>query len=250
LKWIETNNKIVAYFDVMGFKDLVFNNPHEDITKKMRKFVQMVNSLGTAIMLNQDGEKTEIQKVVIFSDSIMLISIDDSLSNAIDMMMTSSLILGLSLNLGLPINGCIAFGEFTADFKNSLFLGKPLIDAYLLQKELLVYSIVLHHSFEKRYGNEVINRQKMFEGKRWFKYLTPFKSGKSMHYHLNWILEQRLLWKNQNDTEEEKNQLNRILNEIENVYLTISGADRVYIDNTLDITKALIKYSKGEIKKT
>lgn len=220
MEWINTNNRFVAFFDIMGFKNLVSTRTHEEVIKLME-----VISAFAKIIDNNKFKEYSILKTTIFSDSIIIISSDDSIDSAIHIMLASSLLVEKTIELGIPIKGSISYGMFTANFEKSLFIGQPLIDAFLLQEELFLYSVVMHHTFETYLFNKEYGDQKISESSRWFKHLTPLKNGKVWHYHLNWTyysinnLDKKKLFKNN----------------IHNFYNTLSGKTRGYVDNTLDI---------------
>ncbi|MBK8482777.1 MAG: hypothetical protein IPL31_00075 [Saprospiraceae bacterium] len=223
MKWENTNNRFVAFFDIMGFKTMVQNNSHDEIVRLMTEISTIVKNMDS----KQFGaEPDNVVKTTIFSDSIIITSNTDSISSAANLMYQSSYLFRTCLDLGIPIKGSISYGKFTADFTKSIFFGQPLIDAFLLEEELNLYSIVLHHSFEsflmgKEYGQAIFPNNI-----RWFKFLTPFKNGKSNHYHLNWIF--YLSAKEQEELEHQEMLLNKFYN-------TVSGKTRSYVDNTLEL---------------
>ena len=88
-------------------------------------------------------------RTVFFSDSILLISSDDSADSATQLIYHVANMLRNALIAGIPLKGAIAHGEQTADFDKSLHFGQPLIDAHKLQDELYLYGVVLHHSAEQ-----------------------------------------------------------------------------------------------------
>jgi hypothetical protein len=50
----------------------------------------------------------------------------------------------------IPLKGAIAFGNFSANWDQSVFFGKPLIDAFELHNDLDMYCAILHSSAEKK----------------------------------------------------------------------------------------------------
>jgi hypothetical protein len=148
----KTDNRVIAFIDIMGFKNLVQTNSHAQILKKMEQLSIFVNNIDKK-EFKAYGTKSQL-RTIIFSDSIVLISENNTISAAINIIYHASLLINHCFDIGLPVKGCISYGKFTADFENSLFFGQPLIDAYLLQEELQVYSILIHHSFEAKYGDK------------------------------------------------------------------------------------------------
>jgi hypothetical protein len=223
MDWTITNNRFVAFFDIMGFKNLVQFNNHDQIIKLMGEISSVVKNFDSSTF----GDESDCTiRTTIFSDSIIIISNNDSINSAANIIFHAAFLMRKSVELGIPIKGSIAHGKFTADFDKSLFFGQPLIDAYLLEEELFLYSIVLHHSFESFLIQKKYNGKIFRENDRWFKYLTPFKNGKSKHYHVNWLF--YLL-----NTDPEK--IKDFEKYMDNFYNTVSGKTRIYVDNTIEL---------------
>lgn len=228
MKWENTNNRFIAFFDIMGFKNLVQYTSHEKIVKLMTDISFIVKNMDSA----KFGDENDAVRTTIFSDSILIVSNNDSINSAAHLMFQSAYLYRKCIELNIPIKGCISYGKFTADFDKSIFFGQPLIDAYLLQEELSIYSIVLHHSFESHLVGQTYGEEIFPNNVRWTKHLTPFKNGRSNHYHLNWCFYER------NEDYKLLGQKRDLLNKF---YSTVSGRTRSYVDNTLVIFEEMIK---------
>lgn len=123
-----------------------------------------------------------------------------------------------------PIKGVLSQGMFTYDKDNELYFGRPFVNASLLHDELYYYGIVVHHSAEKiikdnisvdcPYGISPIN----------------LKKGKTSHYHLIWnMLKINLSPGDITDS---------AVKWLEKIQESVSGAPRIYIDNTISIIKS------------
>ncbi|MFA5780092.1 MAG: hypothetical protein WC947_08130 [Elusimicrobiota bacterium] len=227
-----TTDRFVTFIDILGFQNLVDNNTHEQVLKKLENLKQSLDEI--------DKREKQDLKTWIFSDSILIISKNDTYSAADSILINTSKVVERSLQLGLLVKGAIAQGKFTVDFKKSIFFGKPLINAYLMQEELKLSSIVLHHSFEDKILS-FPDSVKLNGAGRCFEYLTPMKLGSVNHLHLNW-LEYNILY-----SLKEKDQKNKVIDhyikKIREIYLTVSGYSRVYIDNTLSFFEECRKKS-------
>ena len=198
-----TREHFVAYMDIMGFKDLIYRENKLFIYDKL-------SSLYKHAYIHQSNTK-----LVIFSDSIILISSsDESEKAAIDLLKQTQSILLFAIEAGIPIKGAIAYGELTIDDEYSVCFGIPLIDAYELHNEMQLYGVVLHHTAENRLSklNVIKNLERYFI----LDYPVPMKSGEITHYLVNWT------------RHPEELQVS-----LSNFYHYISGKPRVYIDNTL-----------------
>jgi hypothetical protein len=217
--WNPTCNRFVAFIDIMGFRDFVYRNSHSDVNDKLNLLYPYLASIAQRAKSTSNDKIVKMTaRPVIFSDSIILASSDDSEQAAEDMLYASWYIITNSIGLGIPTKGAIACGEETADFKKSLHFGRPLIDAYELQNELQLYGVVLHHTMEKRLSQLKIIKD--LEDKHIFKYLLPMKSGKITHYILDWTYQ---LGKGEDP-----------VNLVSNLFNSVSGKPRIYVDNTLE----------------
>jgi hypothetical protein len=225
INWKPTCKRFVAYMDIMGFQNLVLTSTHQEVLDIMEKFRIPIKKLKQEAEERESGRhkgwdtfKNSIVKPVIFSDSVILFSNDDSEGAFENITWQATEIVSNALISGLPIKGTIAHGEQTADTNKSLYFGKPLIDAWELQNELLMYSIVLHHTTERYLAeNGWIEN---FENAELVKYNTPLKTGKVKHYLVDWPVA--------------LSEFSKTMDSIPNLYYHASGSVRRYIDNTLD----------------
>ena len=223
-----TCERYVAFFDILGFKNMVYREPHDEIYFKLHRFIKKVEGLRDSenfLLFNAQNTNFDIDKgivmPVVFSDSIVLISNSDSIHCFNKILFASSMILAQSLSNNIPIKGAIAFGLFTSNFHNSLFFGRPLIDAYILTSELHFLGAALHHSIEQNVSKYDLDLADdfLFNGD------IPLKKGHVQHYYIDWtcLLEEAI------ETDKLDIAVEVIL---DNLYLTASGSDRLYIDNS------------------
>ncbi len=196
-----TAKRYVAFLDIMGFKDRVARHSHEEILLELQQMSEFVST-------NLKG-LSDI-KFVMFSDSFLFFTEHDDetvLKHLIELLMG---VMNNAINNKIPIKGVVAKGIFTFDFAKQLFFGQPLIDAYGLEENIVIYGIVAHHSFEK-------DARSLTD---WFiDAEIPLKNGNSKHYLLNW-------W--QDNATIVKERLNAIRE-------TVSDSPRRYIDKTINI---------------
>lgn len=218
--WVPTCNRFVAFLDIMGFQELISRKTHKEVLKIMERFRNIIDIIEQSAVDQLKGN-TEIYLFqdtiiwpVIFSDSVLLCSSDDSIESAINISTRVETTIRQSIALGIPIKASIAYGEQTADFKKSLYFGRPLIDAWHLQNEILLYGAVLHHTFEKYLiDNQVFS---IYGDSIFLNYHTPLKQGNISHYLLNWV-----------------NDPDRVKELLMNLRCNVSGSSRIYIDNTI-----------------
>ena len=155
MKWEPTCKRFVAYMDIMGFRDMVFRNTHQEVLEVMEQFRLPIRKLEEEAKKRLAGKphgwdifETTVVRPVIFSDSVLLFSSDDSISAVENLIWQVKSIISSALINGVPMKGALAYGEQTADFDKSLYFGRPLIDAWDLHNELVVYGVILHHTIE------------------------------------------------------------------------------------------------------
>lgn len=228
--WNETPNIFVAFLDIMGFRDRVFREKH-DVVKKMleslRPAIEDIEKDAKKRLQDQlrFQEKTDVTTTssiypVSFSDSIILFSNDDSDDSANEVIIDAAYIFSEAIDKEIPMKGAIAFGEMTVNIDKSLYFGKPLIDAYDLQNELLFYGVVLHHTFESRLGEKGMGD--ILESELVQHYPVPMKLGKVSHNSINWTF----MSKNPLDS-------------VNKLYSSVSGSPRIYVDNTLEFVSEI-----------
>ena len=226
--WENDCNRYVGFIDVMGFKEMVARKDHDEVGGMLRQMSFMKNVLQRVVLgpietHKEVSEREERIKSVTFSDSILFVTKDDSLNDLLALALVLEIFQEAAIQRGAPTKGAISFGRLTADFEESIFYGQPLIDAYLLQDQLYYYGVILDNEVEckiiesvrkKEVKEEVITRQ-------FFKIPTPLKSGKVTHYNV----------KLSNLTDEQ----------IEDMYKTVSGSVRKYVDNTIEMYELMNK---------
>lgn len=228
------NEKYVLYADIMGFKERVMRTKHTDLKKELKDLREELDK-----WLYRDNKEVIKSQVSFFSDSILIVDENteygfERISRAAESLMV------FSLRHKFPIKGAIAKGEFTYEKEEQLFFGRAIIDAFLLEEEVHYYGIVAHHTMEediKKYSN---GTEHILFGKPqrvwvhpYIRSLIPLKKGKTNHYHLAYYLSD-----NQDYIDEEiVEHCNIEYCDIEKIYGTVSGAPRIYVDNTLRVLK-------------
>jgi hypothetical protein len=222
--WKEDNNRFVCFLDIMGFKNLIDTKSHSEVKEmmeevsKIRRYILEQNEVfkkEERLALYKDSE---IQ-LVSFSDSIILFTNEDKPADFLLLTYAARKILFDAGKFGIPIKGAISHGLITADFENSIFIGRPIVDAYLLEEELFYYGLVLDHNAESFYKKNITE----FQGHDMYEFLkTPLKRGKVLHANL----------KADHETK---------IEDFEKFYETVCGATRQYVDNTIDVFNTIIE---------
>ncbi len=228
-KWEVTTNRFVAFFDIMGFKDMVQRNSHEEIFDKLENLKNVLDVLEKVSgfkFLEKFGIAEYQTKAITFSDSIVFFSKGDEPKDAAKILIDSYSFLLHSIKKGVPIKGALSYGRISVDFENSLFFGQPIIDAFLLQEELQLYTAIIDHLFESKLSD--FNKNESFislKEKATTNYKANLKTGKVTH----------LLLKPSINYE-----IKDHISNVEKLYSSVSGRPRLYVDNTLEFLKSLL----------
>lgn len=199
---LETGSRIVSFLDIMGFKDMVARQHETRIKEKLEELARFIQE-----NVGEDGDMFSS----IFSDSIILFTNKDDKEAFIKLLEVTSLIVEKSISLGLPIKGAIAKGECTVTVGlKPFYFGQPIIDAYSLGENLVLYGVILHNTVEDL-ASDADCQEIVFD------YKVPLKGGFSEHYILNWFGKNK-----------EINKSN-----LKAIRRTVSDSPRRYIDNTL-----------------
>ena len=223
--WEPTCKRFVAYMDIMGFRDMVLRKTHQEVLEIMEKFRSPIKKIKKEARERLEGRSHRwdtfehtVVRPVSFSDSVLLFSSDDSLGAVENLIWQVKFVISHALINGVPMKGALAYGEQTADFYKSLYFGQPLIDAWELQNELVIYGVILHHTIE----SYLVKKEWVEELEEWdiSSYDVPLKHGKVSHYLVDW---------SNLSTETSK----KLKVSLPNLYGTVSGSTRQYVDNTL-----------------
>ncbi|MBO7242652.1 MAG: hypothetical protein J6V19_03205 [Alistipes sp.] len=219
--WDIKTNRCVAFLDIMGFKDLVARNTHQKIYEMLNAITQIQN-----IIEYSDKDSIFITK---FSDSIAIFSKDSKTESVQVFMGAVGYLFANCIRMEIPIKGAISYGQISVDIDNSLFFGQPIIDAYLLEEELKYYGVILHHS-----AVNILDQRKLLV-ENFVKHIeTPLKCGRIFHYNLDWFSPSNAVYNDDIKIDEY----------IKKFYKKISGAPRVYIDNTIAVYNSMLSRNK------
>ena len=139
------NRKIMgflAFFDILGFKNLIQNNSLEYLESNVAKMLDTLD-VRAKTMDGVDGKQMlsfEQTESIVFSDTIILYErciksaggqIFHIGPSIID---KSALLLRIAFEAGIPLRGAISFGEYVVS--DRYILGKPIVEASETEKAL------------------------------------------------------------------------------------------------------------------
>lgn len=145
--------RFVAFFDILGFNSWIKSVGSKNLFTYTRGLLNlMVHASLPGSIVHQDLS-VEIQKsnigYISFSDSILFYSFDDSYQCLTAMLRVCGEFMNVVICGSLRmLRGAIAHGEFYADPKVNVYVGKALIDAYILEEKQDWLGLSLHESVE------------------------------------------------------------------------------------------------------
>lgn len=139
---IEYKKGFVAFIDVLGFTDMIFNSTNET-KEKVEKYLNIVDKQLKIL------DKLNNFKSIVISDSIILsmeISESDIKGNIGTLSLLCNAIKTIQQNLAknnIWIRGAISYGDIYFDNERKQVIGKGYINAYLLESNYAIYPRVI-----------------------------------------------------------------------------------------------------------
>ncbi len=136
-------NSFVAFFDVLGFKNLVEKNSHEKLMdiydsalyKSISEVEQMTNMVLGAITPLKEMESLKI-KIYVISDSIIFIQENLTQRGLLYIISYCRLLIGATMADGIPIRGGLSYGPISVgDRRGTTVVGKGLTNAYNIESK-------------------------------------------------------------------------------------------------------------------
>lgn len=198
------NKKLIAYLDILGFKQLVKNNSLDNLKTiyiDTLKDVDLVleQSKSNIKEFTKDGWPQYKPNITIVSDSVILWNSNDSWEGFSGLLIAVRAICAMALTNGIPLRGAIVIGEldvlnYKSNFINSpIILGDGITKAFQLEKKAKMMGCIISNEVVNHI-NEILasmpgkNVDEAFkEGKYMFKYPVPTENGSEDLYCLNWV---------------------------------------------------------------
>lgn len=128
----------VAYFDILGFSNMVRSFPVEYVKEEYKKAIKK-------------GEEYHVNcRFMFFSDSFIFYTENDSHNSYCGISAASELFFEAMFLKEIPMRGCLNVGQFYADEENGIFFGQALIKAYHLAEGQNWIGFVLSETARKK----------------------------------------------------------------------------------------------------
>lgn len=237
--WIPTEKRFVAFFDILGFKDLVMRSSHSEIYDKLNgisKTKKWLEDLSNDAENNSRIGNGEIYTVS-FSDSIVLFSKNDDVENFTFFLVAVRWLFAKAIENNTPMKGGIAHGEISLNKSEQIYFGQAIIDAYFIEEDVNYFGVTAHNSIDKYIDDNHNFLDINYIEEILFDCITPLKCGKIEHKNVDWFKKLDVV-ENQNSS---KAKLLATENLIKKFRMTSSGSPRKYIDNTLEVLRCMRK---------
>ena len=153
----------VAYFDILGFKQIVENLSGEELLSVLNQFTLMSQKSISEGKVRQREDRCFVYDIwrtnircLHISDSVIFWSKSNTKEDFVDMAKVCQDFLLSTLHTSIPVRGCMTYGELfykSGEVNNSyysyLLLGKGLVSAYIGAESLEFVGCVVDNSVKK-----------------------------------------------------------------------------------------------------
>ncbi|WP_407403691.1 hypothetical protein [Chryseobacterium sp.] len=228
-EWQTTEKRFVAFFDILGFKELVLRNTHSEIFKSLLGISNLRKEINPQITEKDfSNDKYKPIELITFSDSIIIFSKNDSIETFKVFIESLNWIFARIIEIEIPVKGAFAHGEVSVDIEKQIFFGQALIDSFQLQEDVDYFGAVAHNSIDRYiYENEIKDVEEQL-----FEIITPLKSGKINHLNLKYF--PFIVYDNYENMYEYYNKFK----------FSASSKPRKYLQNTISFYNEYLKFIK------
>lgn len=194
---IHQNYRTVAFLDVLGFKQMINETPIEELANKYENLIDTAEALNRPSLSDDQSlprlfpnHKRNMPWCIknIFSDSIILISYDNTQLSAMKLLVYAWRLTQVFIAFKMPLKGAITYGELYTNPQKNITLGKALTCAYELEMKQQWIGVIIDNNM-KKYMTDLfydIKNTPILDDIFW-EYDVPFKDGSTKKFHtLNW----------------------------------------------------------------
>lgn len=197
MEYQPTNNRTVAFLDVLGFRHAVMKTPLSELAATYERRIAEAEALlhpvhyksGEPSLFPGHPAKTPLCQQFIFSDSIILVSIDDKEISALKLLVQAWRLSQAFLAFKMPLRGGIAFGELYSNPLKNICLGRALTAAYELERKQAWIGAAIDRTVEVAFP-QILPEEGASLGLLddiFLRYKVPMKDGTYENYRtLNW----------------------------------------------------------------
>ena len=194
-------NSLVAVCDILGFSDYVYR-PNIDLSLAAEMCLGFVRKIAKLVLGNKNmvSEIPSLKKIsnhpgigiACFSDTFLIYTKQDTNENCrlLCNVLSAFVFFGLT-QYHTKMRCGVAYGEVYIDEENSVFVGKPIVDAHILEKCQLWAGGAYAKSAEERIGFFAgVGIKKPFADWKIVSYKVPLKNNAKVESNLavNWTV--------------------------------------------------------------
>ena len=189
--------RAVAFLDILGFKQLLKQQSLADLASQYEEAVSATAELnkrheGAAsawsyLPNHKPGEPWCYRQI--FSDSIVLVALDESEESCLKLLFYTRLLFIFMLVKKLPVRGAVAAGELYHNPQAAITLGSALTEAYLIEQEQEWAGVCVADSVWKAYPALLAATRDPADALHYYflEYPIPWKKApQAAHRILNW----------------------------------------------------------------
>ncbi|NLE06466.1 MAG: hypothetical protein GX638_16905 [Crenarchaeota archaeon] len=211
-------SSFVAFLDILGYKELIKNNEHIDLTKLYDHIIPIITDHNQTNLTKIEAKNQYIDLQnnsnvfsTMVSDSIILWSEDCTITSFVKIIDLIATILSNGVFHYFPIRGAMTTGTISGKYynKNNSFsqlqlYGKPIVEAYELSESANWMGCeVAKECIEMIHEDENLDFKELLEEEYIVEYEIPKKNGEiKVCYALNWM--KHCSWKKYYSAEEIK----------------------------------------------
>ena len=148
--------RTVAFLDILGFRETVRTTPLTELAGIYKRRIAEVEAMGHQVVMNagtpslfpNHPPSTPWCQRFVFSDSIILVSNDDTAASALKLLIYAWRLSQSFIAFKMPLRGGIAFGELYSNQQRNICLGEALTTAYDLERSQAWIGVAIHLSIE------------------------------------------------------------------------------------------------------
>ena len=203
----------LALLDILGFKDLIERNSHEELKEIFEVLIipdyeltMTINAfkrskIGNKTIYTPDRDNIRLNSTLI-SDSLIFWTDNVSMKSFFWIIAAIRSLMSRSIAIGIPLRGAITigpiyhqFGIYETDLTNSynILIGKSIVDAYNLEKRQNWSGCIIDKKCIEKYRSQIdaenlATVEDLITKKIICKYNVPFKNGRfSNEYVIDWV---------------------------------------------------------------
>jgi hypothetical protein len=165
---VKYQNRLLAFFDILGFKEEhLYKKDLDTLYEEYKKFIDEANNYVFRSVNLIGGEEiiSNFNKSIVFSDSIILISYDiDDIRNINQFLLACIVLMQVAIKHGFVLRGAIGHGEAIYNEEKNIFLSKEFAELYVKEGKqnwagcgIFVDDVIKEKIFNAVFGNRKIN---------------------------------------------------------------------------------------------